>query len=494
MTVRLGINPVTLKELRQMVRSRMVAVGLIVYLLAQLGGVSLVLMSSADDGSGGSLYGRALGQSVFHMVYFLLSFLLLLCLPLFMGTRIGLERGKEHLDLQYITALKPQQFVDGKVASAVVMTVVFASASLPFLVLSYLLRGVDLFSVLWMFCGLLLITVCSLYGTLFLGALGVSRTLRLFLLLGVIFALLLLLGTVNIGGAGVMSSGVGELFDSWQEVLGWLSALGLAIWGCALCRAVTVAALSPPHANRALPVRRGVTACWLFWALVALLTALETRESTPLYIWAFMSVLVSAGLLAVSASMPPGYSRRVLSSVSPRLPARVAQYFFYSGAESGMAWALALGFLSVLAILLVGAFTPWLANDSSLTSAQLVAIFLYLTAIICSARAAWCYALQRVVTPKLVGVAAAVMVLLGSTLPYLLTLDSGGGGDEHAARWFGNVAAVFDRDMTDLGFHLICSSAWALLAWSVCMPLIFGAFRQFRRPACAASDIGGAEV
>lgn len=493
MTFRLGVNPVTLKELRQMVRSRMVAVGLIVFLLAQLVGVSIVLMSAGDGGSRGSLYGQALGQSVFHMVYFLLSFLLLLCLPLFMGTRMGLERGKEDLDLQFVTALKPQQFVDGKVASGVVMAMMFASASLPFLVLSYLLRGVDLFWVLWMFGGLLLITVCSLYGTLFLGAIGVSRALRVFLLLGVIVTLLFVLGTVNFGSAGMMSSGVVALFDSWEAILGWLMALGMVIWGCVLARVVTVATLSPPHANRALSVRRWFTAFWLLWALVALVSASAKNDCAPVYTWALLSVLMSAGFLAVAASLPPGYSRRVLAGVSARRSVRFAQFFFFSGAEAGMAWALALGFCTVLAILLVSTFLPNMTNGSSLTAAQLVTFYLYLSAILCSVRAAWVYVLRRVMAPLLVGVIALVLVALGSSVPYLLTLDSGLTGAGRATRWFGNVVAVFDDEAGDLGLQMTYAGGWALVAWSLCMPLFFAAFRQFRPPVCATPAVGGAE-
>ncbi len=482
-----GVNPVTLKELRQMVRSRMVAVGLIVYLLAQLVGVSIVLMVSGGDSSG-SLYGSAMGQGVFHMVFFLLSFLLLLCIPLFMGARMGLERGKEHLDLQFVTALKPRQFVDGKIASALTLALVFASASLPFLVLSYLLRGVDLFWVLCLFGGLLLVTVCVLYAALFLGAVGVSRTLRVFLLLGVILALLFLLGTVNIGSAGMMSSGKGSLFASWEDVLRWGVAFSLAVWGCLLARASTVAALSPAHANRALPVRLWFTACWLFWGALSLAVSFFRRDFESLNVWALLSVLGFSVQLGIAASLPPGYSRRVLGGVSPRAPLRVVQFFVFSGSEGGMAWALAVGFCTVVAVLLLSQAAPAFRNASHLESTQLTVIFLYLTAAVCSVRAAWTWALGRVLSHKLVGVLAFVLVALGCSLPYLLTLDSGVQGAERAASWFGNVAGVLRDNPSGLGRHMTYAGAWALVAWSLCMPAIFGAFRQFRRPAGAVPE------
>ena len=478
-----ALNPVTLKELRQMVRSRLVATGLIAFLLMQLIGVSLVLLTVRSEAhSSAGLYGSALGEGVFHTVYFLLSGIVLLCIPLFMGTRMGIERAKEQLDLQFTTALKPRQFVDGKIASAVVLILMFASASLPFLVLSYLLRGIDLFTVLWSFCGLLVVAVCCLYGILFLGVIGVSRVFRIFLLLGVIFALLFIMGWVNIGSAAWMASGRGLPLSSWDEIAGFALTLLLIVSGCALARVVTVAALSPPHANRGLPVRACITAAWLLWGLVCLAYAGVKRDAGSVTVWGLLSVLAAAVLLAVAASMPGGHSRRVLAAVSPRAWVRLVQFVFFSGVEGGMVWALSLGLCTVASLVALNLCLPHLHNGAELTTGNLSAIFLYLSAIVCSVRAAWVYALKRVLSHRLVGVIALVMVALGSLLPYLLTLDSSAADASHASRWFGNVVSTFDSDNADLRFHIAYSSVWAMLAWSACMPSVFGAFRRFRRP------------
>jgi hypothetical protein len=486
MTLRWDVNPVTLKELRQMVRSRMVAVGLVVYLVAQLAGVGFVLLSSADDGTGVSLYGQALGESVYHMVFFLLSFLLLFCLPLFVGTRMGLERGKEHVDLQFVTSLRPSQFVDGKIASSFVLALVFASAALPFMVLCYLLRGVDLFKILWSFVGVLLVTLGSLYATLFFGALGASRVARLFMLLGVIFSLLFVMGTVNVSSAAVAGS-VASSGGSWKAVAGVLCLLALFAWCCALMRVVTVATLSPPHANRALPVRAWFSAFWLFCGAMAAGWSLFEKDCQPLSTWAAFTVLVSILLLAVSASMEPGYSRRVLSAVSRGRGARLVQFFFFSGAESGMAWALALGFCAVVTALLLGPS----AAGGAMESAQLTVVFLYLSSFVCSARAIWAHALSRRVPPKFVGAGAFVWLVLACTLPYLLNLEGGAASLERASRWAGNVIAVLGDDVSSCtGFHMACAGAWALISWIACMPAMLGAYRQFCG-AGAGARVGG---
>ncbi len=485
MSLCLTINPVTIKELRQMVRSRFIATGLIGYLAVQLIGVSLVLLSSRSESHASvGLYSQALGKGVFHSVFFLLSLLLLLCIPLYVGTRLGLERGNDHLDLQFITALTPRQFVDGKVASAVVLILMFAGGTLPFLVLSYLLRGVDVFRVLWAFCGLLLVSVCCLYGVLFLGAITASRVLRLFLLLFVICVLFSFMVAVNVGGSGILSSGTGPSLSSWQEICGFATVLLLIVALCALVRTCTVAALSPPHSNRSLPVRVWVTSLWLFWGVLCLAFRMVGVLPKGGGTWTRASVLGAVILLAVSASMPCGHSRRVCAEISPRRWARWVQFPFFTGAESGMAWALALGFCTVIATHAVNLFEPRGSLDQGWASSQAMTVFLYLSAYVCSVRAAWLYGLNRWLSPRLVGVIVLMFLALGGILPYLLTLDGHAGGLEPTAL-FGNVFAVFDKDCRHLPDHLIYAGVWAAIAWTACMPSIFDAFRRFRRPACA---------
>jgi len=485
MSLCLALNPVTIKELRQMVRSRFIATGLIGYLTVQLVGVSLVLLSSSSQThSSVGLYSQALGQSVFHTVFFLLSLLLLLCIPLYVGTRLGLERGKEHLDLQFITALTPSQFVDGKVASAVVLILMFASGSLPFLVLSYLLRGIDVFRVLWAFCGLLLVAVCCLYGVLFLGAITASRVFRLFMLLFVIFVLFSFMVAVNVSGASMLSSGGGPSLSTWQELCGFAMGVLLIAALCALVRTCTVAALSPPHANRSLPVRVWVTSLWLFWGVLCLAFRLATGKSEGVGTWTIVSVLGSVILLAVSASMPCGHSRRVCAEVSPRRWVRGLQFLFFTGAESGMVWALALGFWTVIATHAMNRFEPGMRPEQGWSSSQAMTVFLYLSAYVCSVRAVWLYGLSRWLPPRLVGVIALALLALGGVLPYVLALDGRAGGLEPTAL-FGNVFAVFDRHCGYLSDHFIYAGVWAAIAWTACMPSIFDAFRRFRRPVCA---------
>jgi hypothetical protein len=288
--LKFGVNPVTLQELRQMVRSRLVAIGLMAFLFIQLIGVGFVLLTEVGSAEAldGGLYGKALGQGVFGVVFLLLSCIVLLCGPLFMGARMAIERGKEYLDLQFTTSLKPRQFVDGKIASAVVLILFFSSAALPFLVLSYLLRGVDIFRELVAFAALLVTAVCVLYGVLFLATVNMSRAFRLFILLGVVAVLLAAIGSINATCTGMVSTSS----SLWKGAAGELMGLGVVLFAifsfCALARVFSVAVLSPAQSNRSVAVRVLATALWIVWGVLAAIAMAVKHDSGYLYAWALV--------------------------------------------------------------------------------------------------------------------------------------------------------------------------------------------------------------
>ena len=197
------INPVTLKELRQLVRSRIVAAGLICFLAVALITVSIVLLSSQNYLRQGITLGeQGLGDGVFNSIFVILSILLLFAMPFFVGFRMGAERSNEHLDLQYSTVLKPRQHVDGKVAACVILILLFASASLPFLSLAYLLRGLDVFQALLATLMLVLVAVACVFEALFLATAATSRVFRVLLVLAMLFFQTMIVSSTI--GAGMM--------------------------------------------------------------------------------------------------------------------------------------------------------------------------------------------------------------------------------------------------------------------------------------------------
>jgi MFS family permease len=321
---------------------------------------------------------------------------------------------------------------------------------------------------------------------LFFAAAATSRIFRAIVLVMAVFFQFFLIGSVNAASAAWVTSGMGMIFSSGSAFTPVALFLIAGLTGCALARVATVTVLSPPLSNRDLPLRLWITGVWLAWGVVALSYSYVERDVDSFGIWAFQGGIAAAVLLGVGSSLVSGYSRRVLSTVSPRKWVRVVQFPFYSGAENCMVWALAMGFCSVSALTVVSALSVW-KSEGDLSSVHLAVFFLYVMAYVCSVRAVWFFLLRKQVTHRLVGVVAGVLIVLGYALPYLLALGGAKTGKEVAWQ-FGNVFAAFDGKSFDVGKNMIYASVWAVLAGLACLPAFYGAFRSFRPPHSVKAD------
>ena len=139
------INPVTLKELRQAVNSRFIngmLIALLGVMLAVLVGYAVRLgpEGSPTRGDGAPLFGW------FQLVLLVAAGA---GLPLYAGLSLAVERASAAGDLLLMTALRPRQVVLGKFNAGLVIAALIASACVPFIVISWILRGVGIVTILW---------------------------------------------------------------------------------------------------------------------------------------------------------------------------------------------------------------------------------------------------------------------------------------------------------------------------------------------------------
>ena len=479
---RFALNPVTLKELRQMVRSRLVSTGLIAFLFLQVAVVSIALLTARSASS--DPLGQSYGNVVFGTVTAMLGFMLLLGIPGFVSARMAAERSADRLDLQFTTALAPTQFIDGKIAAAAVLMLLFASTSLPFLMLAYLLRGVDVFTMLRSFGFLLVLALCVCHVVLFLGSIRLSKALRIIIVIGLV-QVALPLGGALVGG---MAVGGADL-PLWGAAL----ALLAAACGCALVRALAAAAISPPHANSARLVRRLAFAFWILWGAATLLATVFRREVGWILAWAFVFVVVADLLMLFAVSSKAGCSRRVLAEISRRPGARVWHFPFFTGAENGIVFCVLLGALSAAVFWLFTVFAAQASfpdkEDFDGMMAALTILLAYPMAYMLTARLIWQIFLRQVMNPRFVGVMAMLGAALFSVLPYLLTLNSFGDSDEAAMQFPGNLIgaliSVGEEEESVSFLHQLVSGAWSLMALAALGPSLLHAFRAFRPPELA---------
>lgn len=326
------MNPIVVKEVRQAVRSRFVTATLMLFLIAQLFMLGIFLLARSDVQQ--NFYA---GRSVF---LFLQGTLLATCLffvPLYVGARLAAERLDSNADLLFITTLRPSSIIWGKWLAGCLIAMVIFSACAPFMVLTYLLRGVDLPSIGLVLGMDVLLMVVAIQLAILLACIPVSGVFKI--ILGLV--LLWMLGTGFVMGMGGASSmvyfGVGSAAGSWAFWGPVLAMVAIALTVMGLMFMLSVAMLTPPTANRALPVRLYLMGAWLVTgAVVAALEWSQGLRGEVVETWAFIwLMLLCVGMLAAVSErerLGPRLRRWI-----PRRPwLRPGAMLLYSGGAGGL--------------------------------------------------------------------------------------------------------------------------------------------------------------
>lgn len=475
----LALNPILLKEMRQAVRSRFVsgAYCLLLLVLTVVTGVTLMSGVARAARDPGALFGA--GRGLFQALFVPLTLVCVLFVPVYAGLRLAVERGDAHLDLQFTTRLSPGAILRGKFMAALVLISLMTSAALPFLMLTFRLGGIDVPSALLSLLVLLLISAMTVLGTLLLAALPGNRFWRVVLALGALMALFWVMTLANMAAAGIIQSGVGGqmLTAAFWRVAGMIG-VGTVLLGSGVY-ILSVALISPPAANRALPIRLWATAAWLAWGVMMTLMAFAQRDVDYLMGWILPGLLLGIGALALAAGERLTIGRRVRQSIPRRLFARLIVFPFYSGAAPGTLWATALG----VATLGIGfelmkrlpISLPTDGNGFPVMVGMLAYAFVYSQGGLLLWRAVGHRWLSRGQTWVII----LLLLALGCLLPLLVGLAAGTLTRSPFGAWtLGNPFALFNDD------HRTAGKAFALAGCALLaipqVPWIVRAWRDFK--------------
>src|SRR4051812_33427848 len=185
------LSPIVVKEVRQIVRSREFAFSF---------GASLVAaLAVAFYGAASALAGATSGGATFVALMVCLTLLGMLVVPIGAFSALRTERLEQTLELVTVTALSPRRVVAGKLMAQAVKLVTLFAAMAPFIAMSFLLGGVDFFTIL---LSLLVLFVWSLWASaafLFLSTLFKSRAMSgvVYGAAGIVLLVVLTLGRVS---------------------------------------------------------------------------------------------------------------------------------------------------------------------------------------------------------------------------------------------------------------------------------------------------------
>jgi hypothetical protein len=502
------LNPIVVKELRQAVQSKIVIAALSLYLVLQVGILGAILiLGEMHDADLGDLNA---GREIFLVLQGILLGTCMVLIPTYAGIRLSAERSDTNVDLLFISTLRPAAIIWGKFQAAVVLMLLIFSACAPFMTFTYLLRGIDMPTILFV---LALDFVAVLVGTqlaLFLGSAPAHLGVKILLGLFGVWCLCVLFGFTLAGSAGVVETG---WWISMETKAFWLTTaavilLVLVAVGLFFCWSVAI--VSPPAANRMLPVRAFLVVCWLVTAAAYLLLADELRQPNLVYTWMEWSVVVFCVQLVIAINERDRWGLRVARSIPRRRLLRVPAFLFYSGSAGGLLFAvLFLG----LTIGLTAAFYEYrrvvsptaTATDLDNRPWTILALFaLYVFDYCLTALFLRNTVVSKQLPPLFTWLLALVLGALGCMLPYVILFVFFNDQLRHddVSPWalitnpfitIYNFAQVWamrpgSASVADRSFATGCvvfASTWAVVVTLLCLPWAIRQMRRFHPPVRA---------
>jgi hypothetical protein len=307
---------------------------LIVLLLASLA----FLVSNSFD----SEANMQLGSELFSTFLVILTLASVFFIPLYVGVRVAAERQENNPDLLYVSTLSPFRIILGKFLCSAYMAVLFFSVCMPFMAFTNLLRGVDLPTVFFILGFVFLVVCAANMIAIFLACLPVSRPFKfLFILYGIGQSLFVMVPLIVVS-FGMLRSGIGGMFNRREVWIGVFSDVGLTLAVMGLFFTMSVALISPPSANRALPVRLYLTAIWLLGGILSVMWVAQTANSELILIWVYLTFAMMMFALLVTISNSDQFSLRVRRAIPKSKFKRALAFFFFNGAAGGLLWILGI--------------------------------------------------------------------------------------------------------------------------------------------------------
>lgn len=412
------INPIVVKEMRQAVNSRFVSFMLVLFLAVEL--VVMVVMLEETPSADPDVQNMRVGREVFKVLQVILMGCCMLLIPAMAGGRLMSERSDVNVDLLFITSLSPRAIMAGKFIAATALAMLLFSACAPFMTFAYLLRGLDISTILLILVSDFVVVLVGIMFALLVASISASRGLRVLLgLFGVIFVGYLTAGFQAMTFAFLeFELRVGP--DGANFWLAYLGLLGVVIGGLGLMFVWATALISPPTSNRIFPVRLYTLAFWALCAAGCMVWAVKIDRPEPMLIWGIFGAGLFSLQFLISSSERDTLGPRVLRRI-PRSPLwRIPAFLFYSGAAGGFVFCLC-GWAATLVLMMLSRF--WIPGSGDFIYLEMPK----LAAVI--AGYSYCFCLTAVIFRRLLHATSfkssatwlLVLILfgLGTILPYL---------------------------------------------------------------------------
>ena len=370
------VNPIVVKEVRQSVNSNgLIVTTVLVLLLEVCAFLFNLFFQDFNFGTGTSFFLLILG--IFVAGY---------CFGI--GGNVAIRMMKEHrninsTDLIYTTTINPYRIVWGKVFSAMVMVSYLYSLCLPFMCISYFLKGISLNTIILGSLFAFILAIPFMLSIIFITAIPMSNLLKIFLLIGVIGAMWSVIGwgmAIISEPASFRSVINGHILETVSVIFFWLLALS------GLFYFLTVGLLSHLTSNRTVGLKIYYIVLLLASAALFVVVNLFIPAGAKLPVLAYyiFAMMVIYGILIFNCFERIEQTKRVLATVPKNFILRIWHFLFSTGMTNNICYLLIVFFLVNVVCLLLDSIIPHtnkadvLSHDNYLMMRRFIGVFCYL--------------------------------------------------------------------------------------------------------------------
>lgn len=409
------INPIVVKEVRQSLKSKQFTISFGLTLIAAVSWTLIAISLMVPR-----VYFMPGGTPLLAGFFCILTLPLMVIIPFSAFRSLTAETEDSTFELLSISALSAEQIVRGKMASACVQIMLYLSALTPCIVLTYLLRGVSLFTILFLLGLTVVFSICETALALLLASISRTRMIQN----GV--SVLALAGLL-IGFFSWLTLLIGEGFNSFtnppKEIYLVLFGIGTIVaMAVSLVIRTAAAAIDFPSENHSTPVRIrlfGLLALTVFWSLLGTIASEQAEGAIVLMVGVFIVMMFVGALVTGEYGL---ISPRAQRSLPKTFLGRILLTWFYPGAGPGYIFLVCMYAAMVLVLATVelyygSSMQNWFGSTSILATGIMLLCYL---AIYLGVNRLLMMAISKRMPARMVGSVALLTVIL--VLAHLLPL------------------------------------------------------------------------
>lgn len=329
------INPIVVKEVRQSLKSRQFTISFGLTLIAAIAWTLIAVSLLVPR-----IYYVPGGMPLLAGFFCILILPLMVIIPFSAFRSLTAETEDSTFELLSISALTSTQIIHGKMASACVQIALYLSALAPCIVLTYLLRGVGLSTILFFLALTVVFALCETAVALLLASVSRSRMLQngvsVLLLIGVLLASFSWV-TLILGNELDLFGGLESQF-----LLGLIAVGITAAFSISLVLRAAAAAIDFPSENNSTSIRwriLGLLALFLFWTVWGTRATGEMEILLVFVFGSFAALLVIGSLITGEHGI---ISPRAQRTLPKSFLGRLLFSWFYPGAGLGFIFVVCL--------------------------------------------------------------------------------------------------------------------------------------------------------